>query len=444
MLLKPGGLASAFFAASVLLPLGLLVQPAWAARATVVLNDGRTFEGDLVEETAERVVLSISGIQTPFARDDVKELKVAPNIREQFEERRKNVQDTDLAGRLELTNWLFNQGEYQLAQQEVSDLRTRFPQDERVRTLEAAIQSRQSTATADEPTRRPGTAGTAGDRADRRAPAERPTTTTDGLPLLDDRQINRVKVWELPEDLSQTQVRIVVPREVIERALAQYPNADATPKDDAGRRRLIRGSAQEQLGFLFALGREHPEARELYGEVEVAGDPEAMVGFRRTIYPTYFQRYFRPTFGEGQVPGFQLVPNNPNTNAEVYSNFAILSTADVDGEPMIDRQSPEDSLLLQWGLPRESARRPAPNTPGWRPFFSGRDDRNFRDMVAWIDSLYDTGAVDYGFEYPPESDEDEPAEAAPQPNRSQAPPQPDRRPNQAPPPPPTPVEPQNK
>ncbi len=68
---------------------------------------------------------------------------------------------------------------------------------------------------------------------------------------------------------------------------------------------------------------------------------------------------------------------------------------------MIDRASPEMSLLLQWGLARESARYPAPEIDGWEPMFRSTDDSEFRRYVDWIDSLFEDD-LDYGFAGTPE------------------------------------------
>ena len=43
-----------------------------------------------------------------------------------------------------------------------------------------------------------------------------------------------------------------------------------------------------------------------------------------------------------------LFTNEPNANAELYTNFFILSQLTVDGHPMINRTTPRESLLLQY------------------------------------------------------------------------------------------------
>ena len=66
---------------------------------------------------------------------------------------------------------------------------------------------------------------------------------------------------------------------------------------------------------------------------------------------------------------------------------------------MIDRDYPEKSLLLQWGLPRDIAKYPAPeDLKRWRPSFTNTKSRQYQLILKWIDSLYDP-APNYEVKY---------------------------------------------
>ena len=70
------------------------------------------------------------------------------------------------------------------------------------------------------------------------------------------------------------------------------------------------------------------------------------------------------------------------------TNFYLLTQTKVGGIPMIDRNNPEESLLLQWGLPREEAKFGAPeDIKNWRPYFKDPKDERYTKMLSWIKSL---------------------------------------------------------
>lgn len=413
------GMASRLLA--VFVCLAGVTPPLFADVAVVTLADGRRLEGELVEQNEQRVVLRISGIDTPLSRDEIRSIDVQPSIEDEYRQRKAALEPGDLNGRYDLAFWLFQRERYDLAAREVEELLQLAPEAERVQTLAAAIQSRRTMAD-NQP-------ATQGGRKPQDGPGQEPAAA-DGPPLLDQQQINLIKVWELPTDLSQTQARIRVPRQVLEQAFAEFGGVAVVPASEEARRQLLRASSQEQMAFLFALGAAEPEARVLYRGVEITGDPEAITNFRRAVYGNYIQRYFRRLFGSGQIPGFELVGSQPNTTAEVYTNFYILSQTIIGGHPMIDRQSPTNSLLLQWGLPREVALLPAPQVEGWRPFFAGPEDPAFERIAAWIESLYQDSSIDYGIDYPGKLRQDAPF-APGQGDAEQAPPQPVQPPAEA-------------
>jgi len=83
------------------------------------------------------------------------------------------------------------------------------------------------------------------------------------------------------------------------------------------------------------------------------------------------------------------------------TNFYILTQTAIEGKPIIDRNVPEDSLLVQWGLPRESAKFAAPDDlKGWEPKFKSMDDERFIALVDWIKSLIAANqGSNYGIDY---------------------------------------------
>jgi hypothetical protein len=98
-----------------------------------------------------------------------------------------------------------------------------------------------------------------------------------------------------------------------------------------------------------------------------------------------------------------VVLDNPTSNPTAYSNFLILSRAETGRGLMLDRSRPTDSLLIQYGLPREDAKFPHPDADGWRPSFVGQWDRDptYRSLVKWIGEELYRPTPNYGITWRP-------------------------------------------
>ena len=98
--------------------------------------------------------------------------------------------------------------------------------------------------------------------------------------------------------------------------------------------------------------------------------------------------------------------DRPTSEENAYTNFLMLHRASLNGRKFIDRAQPRDSLLLQWALPRDIAKYPAPEVRGWRPYFTGLNDRRVRDFENWVRSLYSPAPI-YPIDFDPEPEEEE-------------------------------------
>lgn len=354
----------------------------------VVLKDGQTFEGVIVSQTDTVIQLKIGDIITPIQMADVQSVNNLGSVEQQYKTRRAKLDDKDLSGRYDLAYWLFQQKAYQLAADELMDLKRRFPDDNRTSLLLKVVQERLKLNE-----EAPGVNKPAGSNKGETEQAETSAdgTVINGVKLLTPEEVNTIRVWELPEDFDKTRppLRISVPREVMEDAMRKYASSPLVPKGTAKQNEMLRKPGYEQLAFLFAL-----RAREYYPQVMVRQDPPTMQTFRQQVNPQYVSTYFARYFGNGQIPGLRLVDQRPNGEAEAYTNFFILQNFQYNNRAMIDRLDPEKSLLLQWGLPRNVADFPAPEgIEGWQPRFNNTDDPNYKIYRKWIDDL--TNAPEY-------------------------------------------------
>jgi RNase P/RNase MRP subunit p29 len=105
----------------VILSLGL-ISAGYLARADVLkLRDGRQWEGTIISETDQEVVIRTAGGPVTVPKSDIATLSRGPSRQEQYAERRRALAEGDVAGHLALARWCREQnlvsearGEYQV------------------------------------------------------------------------------------------------------------------------------------------------------------------------------------------------------------------------------------------------------------------------------------------------------------------------------------------
>lgn len=364
-----------------------------AQRVKLTMKDGRVLDGELIRETSLTVVVQISGINTTIRRDSIQSIEKLKTLREEYEEKRAEIADDDKRKRYELALWLFDmktQEAYQLAQSELNDLRERFPDDRRIRNLLNIVNERLKLN--DEESE----AETENDRdTSTQADADREESGKESMPLLRPDEIALIKVWELPDELDDLELNIRIPRLIMKQVFRDYSDNPAVPRGRTDQSRFLKTAGHVQLNLLFEL-----EAREYYPDVVINGDPPSLVDFRRRLYRNYITNYFIDHFGKGQIEGVRLAYGARGSEAEIYTNFYLLCHLKYKGQLFIDRNSPEKSLLLQWGLPLDYAEFPAPAVArNWRPRFSDVNDRVYQELLHWIENLR-LPQPEYGIDYP--------------------------------------------
>ena len=79
-----------------------------------------------------------------------------------------------------------------------------------------------------------------------------------------------------------------------------------------------------------------------------------------------------------------------------YTNLLILDRFRTDeGQPLLDWDNPEQSLLVQYGLPRNETSTPHTPVPGWRPLITGRQKALKDGAVLWMNSMMQSPRPEY-------------------------------------------------
>ena len=360
-----------FMLGLLVLAASLAASHAAAERVTVTLNNGRTIQGELLSQTADEVVLDISGIKTPLQRDLIREMQVDTTIEQQYAQRLSQVDPRDVQARMGIAAFLYNERAYKLAERELLEILKVKPNDESAQRLLAAT--------------RAWLAQIEKDKAD-----DADDTPTVRLPIIDeptdrltDEDINWIRLYEY-SFADRLKPRVVVPREVINFMYERYADSDLVPKGVAARRSFLKKQGFEQLDLLFRLN-----DRNLWGHAIVRGDPEAMRTFRQRIHNTYVLSYCGAAncHGDPSTGGIHLLRDRANTDETVYTNFYVLDQYRNDSGYMIDRDAPNRSLLVQYGLPHAAARVRHPDVGGWKPnpaMVRGQNTPLYKTLIEWM------------------------------------------------------------
>ncbi|HEB61238.1 MAG TPA: hypothetical protein ENJ06_05370 [Phycisphaeraceae bacterium] len=341
--------------------------------AVILLDNGQVVHGGLKFQGDDQVILVIAGIDLVLDRKEVRRLELLPPVEERYREKRSQIDDHDYVSRLNLAEWLREEGALDLALKEAGAVLDAQPDNHEARKLfytigeQLALRSRK---------------GKGSPRAvSRLSRAELLKLLPDDRLSEDD--VNLLRVYEV--NLKHPP-RIVVPRDVRERLIEQYTGNPLIPTTREARALLMREPDDKVLALIFKLG-----AKEFYPEVRVMGQPESLRLFRDDVH----RRWLLPSCGTIRCHGgpfagrFFLYTKDRASDRTVYSNFLTIERFRTsDNQSLLDYENPEESILFQYGLPHDLAQADHPDVRGWHPVFRNMQDRTFRKSVRWVKSLY--------------------------------------------------------
>jgi hypothetical protein len=200
--------------------------------------------------------------------------------------------------------------------------------------------------------------------------------------ILSHEDVNLIRVYEIDFERPP---KLSLEAETIRAMIDQYGASGLIPRTEAERRGLYRADSLEIVKLLFKL-----RARELYPQVNVITEPWALNLFRRRVHNTWLLNSCATArcHGSGQGSRFYLHRRRYKDERVRYTNLLILQKLDLDPDwPLINYDEPMMSLIVQYGLPRQQARKPHPEVQGWKPVFGPAGQRMLRDTIKWIDSM---------------------------------------------------------
>lgn len=429
---------------------------ALAREVTIKLSTGQTVTGTLVSQTADSLTIRVNGAERTIPRNQmVGEPQFQLGPAEQYQQKRAQLADDDWAGRYKLAEEIYRQADglvsnaatqqqgveaYQIALRELQSILQGNPDMAQAKLLRDLASKRLAEIKVPQPAPTPAPGKGKSKRPQPRpapgaAPAPAPAPGDAAVPaaggpprLLTEEEMNLIKVYEL---LLDNKPRVMVPRETIDKLLQNYRNDPKMQpylgRDGEAKLRTMEG--WEQVGLMFDL-----KARELYKDVIVRTEPEVLQNFRVLVHNNYMVRYCGSCHAEGKAAGFYVITKPSFAVPQVaYTNLMLLRRTPTKNNPLLFPERPDQSLLLQYGLPPQDAvvPHPAVDQPGmkWRPFFKGPTDDRFQEMAKWVQSILPEDYPIENFASPIATPQAEPVAVPPQVGGAPAPaPQPAPRP----------------
>lgn len=345
--------------------------------AIVILRDGQRYSGILVSRDEQAVVLRIGGIETKLKMSSVDRVQVLPPVAERYRQMRAAISDTDVDALLRLVRWLQARSQWDSALKELGQALTVQPDNPDALALKRLIESQRDLANKSGEGRKP-------------TQPKKHAGNQAGFPLLTDRDINLIKVYEV--DLTDPP-RMIVDRDTITAMMEQHAGDPLIPTTPEGREAMYRASPAKLLDIMFRI-----QARNLYERVRVLDQPKSMKLFRERVHRTWLDNSCATSrcHGGSEAGRLQLATDKPGSDVTVYTNFIILErTKTSTGKPLINYEAPADSPLLQVAMARDRSTFKHPVVPGeqgkgdlWRPVFKSADDARFLDAIEWIKAMY--------------------------------------------------------
>ena len=384
-------LAAALGTAAVVVVLaGTWGAPAVAKPGVVTDLQGKPYGGDVTEDD-KFVYISAPGGQIRLDKRNVAKVDYAADVDNQYKRRHDKLAGNDVKGRMALADWANGLARPDLAVAALEEARQIEPANREVALQLDAVQRQMDLD------RRRGKAFAAVRGAAKPTPsAAKPVSATTGpttgpasMPamarrLLTADEVNIIRQKEMRGGDRQVKVRL---EHNVARRFLQGTGDD--PKAFA----RMSGEAQA----LTILGRGSPDMAK---DVRILTDPTPLRIFKNRVLPIVALGCASTACHGGTRAGdFSLYPGN-STEA-VYTNFYILQTyaAQIGGVKYLamDREVPERSLVLQYGLPPLAGKPPHPAVKDWRPRFHGMDDPAFMTVDDWLTDTLSVIQPDYGF-----------------------------------------------
>lgn len=380
--------ARASFAKGRVMSIVTLVEPPEGGQDGIIhYRDGRELRALIHKDDFDAVEYEIAGIRNRVARDDVAMVSLEPEFEERYRRFRESIKPNEVDKRLTFARWLVNEKRYTLAAEELRALTKEVDLPE-ARELLRQVEAQLALDAASTP--RPPGEGDADPRKSGSRPASHrpprqagPVDLSDMLPtrILAPDDVNIVRVYEV--DVNKPP-RLDISPDVIRDLITKYGSDHRIPASPEERNRMFSWEPSRLLKLMFDL-----KARDLYPRVRVTSEPWSLNLFRTRVHDSWLIPNCATSQCHGGIDAGRFFLHRRNSKEERvrYTNLLILLRTPLD-HPLVDFEDPESSLIIQYALPRDEARRPHPDVKGWKAVFAGSARGLKGETMQWIRGMY--------------------------------------------------------
>lgn len=365
----------------------MLLASALLARPGVVLTqDGNRFEGDVVENKDKGTVdITPPGGQTITVNHaNVSSITYSDEIDKAVRQKLAKLDRNDLAGHLDLARYAIDHHSYDTAREVLEDARRIDPRNRQVNdmldSVNQQIRARGPTTAESVATTQP-----AATQETVARPPDAPQDSSGVTRMVTPEEINRIREVELGKN--DTNVRVHIDPDAKKKFLSFTGMSNSE---------FARMAPVQQAYMILDQGK-----RDMRDGVHILSDPPPLLSFHKDVIRALISGCATSKcHGSHSAGSFYLYPQAEN-EAAIYTDFVILQkyARTINGRryQFIDRETPDQSLLLQYVLPPDFAEIPHPGKTSYKGIVHSRNDQHYKQIYNWISTQLPLPAPDYGF-----------------------------------------------
>jgi hypothetical protein len=348
----------------------------------LTLTDGKQVVGEVTKtDTGYNVKTKYGTFQYTF--DQVASVADVGTPQDEYQQRLAKIDANSAQDHFELAKWAWANGMADTALAEVQQALKLKPGNDEYDALRRQIEAKIKSAPA--PTTRGGPASTTKNGGEKVDLAHA---------MLSDQDIAAIRLAELSLDDRVTESASVEFKNKCKDRVKANMNAQ-------DQRAFDRLAAIDQARFMLKNFAASDAA--LLTDIVIKSSPKVMSDFHSKIWPVLVNNCASTAChgGEKGKGALKLFNNGGDKDKVEYTNFVLLDGyVSKDGQRMLDRDHPERSLLLQYGLPAADAqvKHPVVDLPN-PPFRSAKSDV-YQKVEDWIGELK-MPHPDYPLKYQP-------------------------------------------
>ncbi|MCY2928120.1 MAG: hypothetical protein NTV86_01235 [Planctomycetota bacterium] len=357
----------------------VLASAAWAPAAmkTLVLKDGSTVTGDVSETAGGYLVKSKYGSRE-ISRDDVAKVTDVMSFSEEYKQKLAGIDAKSADDHVKVGQWAYDRNQLSVAEKEVREALDIDKDHAKAKKLLELLTAGTGT-------------GSVGPKEGTTGPDEPPAVKPGEIALAGPGDIQKIRLSELTSD--ENQLPIVFSNDVVKRFLKTPLGKEIADDAKALQRFQALTPAARAVRIRDAVAGT-ADAADILKDVAVKSDPRVIVRMREKVWTRVALRCgSRECHGGAKLNGVIRLVNRPDAGAAAaYTNFILLDgMVGKTGDRLIDRNEPERSLLLQYGLPNDLPPKDGQlrhaKVKGWLPLYKNTGDGAYQDVLRWISSL---------------------------------------------------------